>query len=68
MYPPPLTTVKGGGYSFDMDNDETWRSERDTDGFPIANEDRKDDLFTDEYGVTYYCTFIDGLGWCWRKL
>lgn len=45
-----------------------WRDERDDEGFPVANEDRADVLFTDEYDVTYVCTFIDGLGWCWEKV
>lgn len=45
-----------------------WRDERDDEGFPIANEDRDGDLFTDEYGVTYYCTFVEGLGWSWHHL
>lgn len=46
-----------------------WRDDKDQDGFPVPNEDRDGDLFTDpEYGVTYYCTFVEGLGWCWRTL
>jgi len=51
-----------------MGNDGNWREERDEDGFPVANEDRDGHLFTDEFGITYHCTFIVGLGWCWQKL
>lgn len=43
-----------------------WRNDHDDDGFPTPNEDRNGDLYTDEYGVTYYCTFIEGLGWLWK--
>lgn len=51
-----------------MSGTEDWREHRDSDGFPTPNEDRDGDLFTDDHGVTYYCTFVDGLGWCWRTL
>lgn len=46
-----------------------WRGERDNEGFPVCNEDRDGDLFTDaEYGVVYVCQFVEGLGWSWVTL
>jgi hypothetical protein len=50
-------------------SNEGWREERDEDGFPIPNEDRDGALYLDpEYLVVYYCTFVEGLGWCWKTL
>ena len=46
-----------------MNSESNWRTERDSDGFPICNEDRNGQTFTDEYEVTYTCTLIEGLGW-----
>lgn len=54
-----------------MNNSEKpsdWREERDDELFPICNEDRDGGLHTDEYGQTYTCTFINGLGWSWQNI
>jgi hypothetical protein len=51
-----------------MNEHPDWRDERDDEGFPVANEDRNGDLFTDDHGVTYVCTFIAGLGWSWKNI
>ena len=59
--------VKGGGYTFGMANDTNWRNERDDELFPICNEDRAGETYTDEYGQTYTCTLVDGLGWAWKN-
>ena len=45
-----------------------WREQRDDEGFPVCNEDRDGDLYTDEFEVTYVCTLVDGLGWAWRTV
>lgn len=47
-------------------SNEDWRTERDDELFPICNEDRNGETYTDEYGVTYVCRLIEGLGWCWE--
>jgi hypothetical protein len=49
-------------------SDNDWRTGTDDEGFPVCNEDREGDLYTDEYGVTYACTLVDGLGWSWKHL
>jgi len=45
-----------------------WRNERDDEGFPVCNEEREFDLYTDEFDVTYACRFVKGLGWSWVPL
>lgn len=45
-----------------------WRNESDDEMFPVCNEDREHDLYTDEYGVTYACELIEGLGWGWKAV
>lgn len=50
-----------------MNSDSNWRNARDDEGFPVCNEDRAGQTFTDEYHVTYVCTLIEGLGWVWRN-
>jgi|NGEPerStandDraft_6_1074524.scaffolds.fasta_scaffold419317_1 hypothetical protein len=37
----------------------------DDELFPACAADRLGSLHTDEYGVTYICDLVDGLGWCW---
>lgn len=50
-----------------MNTDTNWRDERDDEGFPVCNEDRAGQTFTDEHGVTYTCRLIEGLGWVWKN-
>lgn len=43
--------------------------ERDADGFPVITDDTIGTLYTDEFGVTYVCELIEGLGaYGWRSL
>jgi hypothetical protein len=43
--------------------------DRDSEGFPLINDDTIGTLYTDEYGVTYVCEFIDDLGaFGWRAI
>ena len=51
-----------------IEGQKDWRGERDDELFPICNEERNGDLYTDEYGQTYFCTLIAGLGWSWQNL
>lgn len=51
-----------------MNKDKNWRNERDDEGFPLCNEDRDGDLFTDDNDVTYVCRLIPGLGWSWTNI
>lgn len=43
-------------------------SPRDDEGFPPCGPDTDLDTYTDEYGVTYVCEFVEGLGWGWRHI
>lgn len=45
-----------------------WRDELDDELFPICNEDRRGKKHRDEYNQVYVCTFIEGLGWCWKPV
>ena len=49
-------------------SNQNWRENLDEDGFPVPNEDRDGDLFTTPEGGVFYCTFVEGLGWCWKTL
>ncbi len=40
-----------------------WADE--AEAWPVACEDLDGDLFTDELGVTYECSDMGSLGWCW---
>jgi len=42
--------------------------ERDSEGFPVCNEDSVGSLYTDEFEVVYVCELIEGLGYSWRSL
>lgn len=48
--------------------DSDWRDYRDEEGFPVSNEDRAGEIFTHPEMGVWYCTFVEGLGWCWRSL
>ncbi len=40
----------------------------DDELFPVCDADRFGTTHTDEYGVTYICDLVDGLGYCWVQL
>ena len=46
-------------------SNEDWRGNVDDELFPVCNEDRVGMLHTDEYGITYVCILIPGLGYSW---
>lgn len=43
--------------------------ERDDEGFPVINDDTIGTVYTDEFGVTYVCEYIEGLDtYGWRMI